>query len=247
MGKAQNSRRKSTKLAPVRSGRQKATAAVALRRPSSNIFPTKQKEKAVTLSRGQRKRAVRKENFRQKASFAAAMVGMDDPSVKKSNPYFGFVPVQGDRVGPISAAANRANNDQDGLSEDDDDEAAAAAARGGDGGGAGHQNRARPGDTSASDAKVEPSAMQLPRHVRDGIEFEEVAQLKKVVGHQKFRANPFGALQFHLHNTLPPPEVPKNLRAKKSSKKKNSTTSSSNNKNEHSTSGQKARKGRRRR
>lgn len=198
----------------------------------------------MTLSRGQRKRAVRKENFRQKASFAAAMVGMDDPSVKKSNPYFGFVPVQGDRVGPISAAANRANNDQDGLSEDDDDEAGGSRA--------GHQNRARPSGASSSDrnasadAKVEPSAMQLPRHVRDGIEFEEVAQLKKVVGHQKFKANPFGALQFHLHNTLPPPEVPKNLRAKKSSKKKNNSSSSS---NEHLTknNGQQSRKGRRRR
>ena len=64
------------------------------------------------------------------------------------------------------------------------------------------------------------SAMQLPRRVRDGIEIEEIAQLKAVVGHANYKANPFLALQQHLNSTLPPPEVPKRLHGKKKGKSK---------------------------
>jgi hypothetical protein len=69
--------------------------------------------------------------------------------------------------------------------------------------------------------------MQRPRHVRNGIEVEEVAQLKAVVGHANYQVDPFAALQFHLHSTLPLPEA--TPRRESAVRKKEKAASSGNN------------------
>ncbi len=207
MGKAQALRRKAATTSV--SSRKAATAAAALGKPSDDAEKSRGRQ-LIGLSSGQRKRALKKENFRHKAAFAAAMVGQDKPEPTRPanrNPYFGFEPAQGKRVGPISAAAHAAAA-MEVFSQDL--QAARLQSQ---------RPNARAGDGKAGPV-VAPSTMQLPRRVRDGIEVEEVAQLKAVVGHKNFQANPFMALQYHLHSTLPPPEVPQRVHHNNMQKKK---------------------------
>jgi len=203
MGKAKTvtKRRKAAQSGPVSSGRGRL-AGPSANRGRGDGLPTKlHARKEAALSRGQRKRAMRKENFRQKASFAAAMAGVDDPTAPKLNPYFGFKPVQGDRVGPISSAAQRALRHE--AMKDFMQKMSSNWSEG-----------------QTTQEQSTKSAMQKPRQVRDGIEVEEVAQLKAVVSHATYQANPFMALQSHLNNTLPPPEAPKRIHPKKKNKNK---------------------------
>ena len=200
MGRAQKLSRR-TAVARPKSIVRKTTAPSAIKGREFSLKKAMVRHKEVTLSRGQRKRAAIKENFRQKATFAEAMAGVKRPIKLKSNPYFGFEPVQGGRVGPISAKANA--------------EAGKAFAK---------DMQATAIQQAANEASREApvSAMQKPRYVRDGIEVEEVAQLKAVVNHVNYQANPFAALQYHLHSTLPPPEKPKRIKHKKQPKQNSS-------------------------